>query len=534
MQDEDIKAEVGCLRQSANLVQAAIAVLARVPHFSKQIETKSLRLADDIQKMSEMNLPQMDTPLNVALCGVFSSGKSSLINALLGDSYCPTQRDVTTKQCTCFVYGEKEEIKDAEGHCWTKEDYQQRVKAEEGCQFTVSLPFELLKKIHIWDVPGLNAPGSNGKVDEQKSNTICGKADCIVYLTNETLDESDEKNIEAMTEKDVIVVLPKCDHDGAAQRYKNLCNFLDSDERKKNFKEHHVAIVKTLACGGFAPRNPNNEMKERSIKDIGDALLRLHEEGQKRRTRVRRRILDDLSRMAQSCQKHILWLNGRSAEWRQLLDTEMARFHDISEKLNAENAVEVGIDVIEKECMDLLRNVLAQADKIIKIEKAGLVSKRASIKDIGLVSAFRGINTHIVGRMCRELHVDELPADKTEAESIVKIECDSILALLDNPFQQFENEAAWESVTKWWTTTLLTEGKNELRKWYNRKSYKLKKFLKSGDVNGHLKTLVENLVNLAEAQSASRRRNLAQLDFFENTLAGTGMLLEELKDLKGV
>ena len=526
MHDEDVQAELECLRQESNLVKAAIAALTRVPHFSKQYEKRSLCLANGIVKMSEVNLPQLDTPLNVALCGQFSSGKSSLINALLGDSYCPTQHSVTTKQCTCFVYGEKETISDADGRGWTKEAYQQRVKAEEGCEFTISLPFEMLKLVHIWDVPGLNAPNSDGESDEQKSNRICSKADCIVYLTDSNgLEEKDKKTLDQMAEKDVIVVLPKCDRDAdAGQRYKKLCG--DLAERGN--------IAKVIACGGFNPKNSNDKMKESSVRRLKGALLRLQENGQKRRRLARRSIFADLSRMAQACQKDILWLNERSAEWRHLIDQEKTRFHEVAGKLNDEDAVEVAHDILEEECVTLIRNVVAKADELVKTEKVRWVVKKASVRDVGLVSTFHGIKDHIVGRICHELHVDELPAVNADAGKIVKSECDSIMSLLEDSFQQFENEANWEShETSCWTTKLLEEGKKALTQWCKNKSCKLKKKLKDDTIKSHLKSLVDGLVCLAEAQSASRRRNIAQLVFFENTLAGAGMLLEELKGLKG-
>ena len=532
MKAVDIQPELDCLRQSASLVKAAIAALTRVPHFSKQYESRSLRFVEGVEQLCATNLPQLDRPLEVALCGAFSSGKSSLINAFLGNSYCPTHRDVTTKQCTCFLYGEKESFIDATGHCWKFEDYQQRVKAEDGCVFSVTLPNELLKRIHIWDVPGLNAPGDNGNVDELKSKQVCDKADCIMYLTENPAEEPDFQALAEMHGKDVIVVLPKCDDnsDDPEQQYKKLCN--DLKNREEEFKKQDTKIVKILFCGGFNPKDPCDKMKEASIKKIKKALLELHVAAQKRKEHETQRLLADIGKRAKTSQKDILWFNERMVEWRRLLADEKSRFDEVAKLLTPEAVVDTAHDNLEETCRDLLRDV-QNSDNALTVSGNRFRKKKVSV-NIELVASLLNSNSYIVGVLCRELHVDELPAGNMEAGELVRRCCDSILDILEPSFRQYEEEARSLSLeASYWTTKLMEAGKKELKKWYKSKSYKLGKRLREDDIVNHLKSLADDLSNMVETQSASRCRNLAQLDFFENTLAGAGMLLEELQDLKG-
>lgn len=532
MKEVNFKPVLDCLRQSATLVKTAIAALTRVPHFSKQYESRSFRFVESVEKLCATNLPPLDRPLEVALCGAFSSGKSSLINALLGNSYCPTHRHVTTKQCTCFVYGEKESIVDAAGHCWTFEDYQQRVKAEDGCQFTIALPNELLKQIHIWDVPGLNA-ADKGETDEIKSRQICAKSDCVVYLTREDADDNDFKTLVEIQHKDVIVILPQCDKsDGAEQRYEKLCNDLNNHEDE--FKKQDSTIVKVLFCGGFNPKNPCVNMRDASINKIKKALLELYVATQKRKEHETLRLLADIGKMAKICQKDILWFNERMAEWRRLLADEKSRFDKVAKLLNPEAVVDTAHDNLEEKCRDLLRDV-QNSDNTLTVSGKRFRKKNVSV-NIELVASLRNsnFNSYIVGVLCRELHVDELPASNMKARELVKGCCDSILDLLEASFRQYEEEARSLSLeASVWTTKLMKAGKKELEKWYKSKSDKLGKRLREDDIVNHLKSLAQDLSNMVETHSASRRWNLAQLDFFESTLAGAEILLEELQDLKG-
>ena len=128
------------------------------------------------------------TSLYVAIAGNFSAGKSSFINALLGEELCPVNAEPTTSSCTIFRYSDVETIiRGDDGNQISRDDYSQMVKSGNmDCEhprpyeFQYFYPFDALRNIALIDTPGFENP--ENKFDTRITTEAIGKADIVLFL----------------------------------------------------------------------------------------------------------------------------------------------------------------------------------------------------------------------------------------------------------------------------------------------------------------------------------------------------------------
>ncbi len=132
---------------------------------------------------------QKELPFTIVVCGSFKRGKSTLINALVGEDVVPT--DVTTETITLnrVCYGEHSNaliMDNGKRMILTDEQLHrnelERILASLGgntYQLEIRRPIELLKQINIVDTPGLD--DSLQDFDEMVSEALV-QADAVVYV----------------------------------------------------------------------------------------------------------------------------------------------------------------------------------------------------------------------------------------------------------------------------------------------------------------------------------------------------------------
>jgi GTPase Era involved in 16S rRNA processing len=150
---------------------------------------------------------------DIAFVGEFSSGKTTIVNAFLGEDILPTKLDATTARITYISYGEKPEIrlryKDgtqktfAYSSSFLKELTASNNEAIEEIQnIYLYYPAAFLKNsIRFIDTPGTNDP------DEQRveiTYRLLPKVDAVVYVTTYPITESDLESYETHIMKNQI------------------------------------------------------------------------------------------------------------------------------------------------------------------------------------------------------------------------------------------------------------------------------------------------------------------------------------------
>ncbi len=132
-----------------------------------------------------------ETPLQVAVLGVFSAGKSSLVNAILGAEILPTGVVPVTATLTVIRWGPEPSIqvvfRDGERRTLALEELatfaDQRQEHDEGApevdRVVVEYPSELLKRITLYDTPGFN---SGFELHELVTERVINQADAVLWV----------------------------------------------------------------------------------------------------------------------------------------------------------------------------------------------------------------------------------------------------------------------------------------------------------------------------------------------------------------
>ena len=132
---------------------------------------------------------QKDSPLTLVVCGEFKRGKSSLINAILGEDVVTT--DITTETITTnkISYGaHKNEIILSGGKRMQLTDEELRSEKLRGimeslpevvAQLELKRPLEILKQVTIVDTPGLQDSSKDFSADVELA---LAQADAVIYV----------------------------------------------------------------------------------------------------------------------------------------------------------------------------------------------------------------------------------------------------------------------------------------------------------------------------------------------------------------
>lgn len=161
----------------------AILELIRGASFLKKIEDRQVYLGEMLSEMS--------APLQLLVMGEFSTGKSTFINALLGEDVTAVGALPTTAVYTKLVYGEYPSVvahfKDGSTQEYGLDEFDQLTAEtnKRGEKLRTSIlrverrvPAEILKQINIIDSPGLNAQDSHTEITKE----AIPEADAVLWM----------------------------------------------------------------------------------------------------------------------------------------------------------------------------------------------------------------------------------------------------------------------------------------------------------------------------------------------------------------
>ena len=174
--------QAAILKAERRTIQDLLTVLASWEAEPKELET--LRQA----------LEQLDELFMLVIVGEFNSGKSALINALLGERYLTEGVTPTTAQIHILRHGERGEP-----------------LVEDGI-LVLHYPADFLKDLSIVDTPGTNAVL---REHEEISREFVPRSDLILFVTSadRPFSESERGFMELIHEwgKKVIIIINKFD-----------------------------------------------------------------------------------------------------------------------------------------------------------------------------------------------------------------------------------------------------------------------------------------------------------------------------------
>ncbi len=177
--------------------------------FSGDVERVASALLDDnflpsiqLNKVLNKQIRRVEYPIEIAIVGQFSSGKSTFLNALLSKDILPTGITPVTSKVTYINYGKRYEMKVT--YLSGKEIYlpinemesyldQRKSTIKDIKYLTLYAPLELLKSISLVDTPGLN---SQSQSDTQTTHKVLQDVGGIIWLS---LIDNAGKHSEAIT-----------------------------------------------------------------------------------------------------------------------------------------------------------------------------------------------------------------------------------------------------------------------------------------------------------------------------------------------
>lgn len=171
------------LRRERRAIQQLLALLAGWEAHPKDIE------------ILQQALEQLDELFLLVVVGEFNSGKSALINALLGERYLTEGVTPTTAQVHIIRHGPKSEPRVNEQGIWL-----------------LTYPADFLRDLSIVDTPGTNAVLRH---HEEISRDFVPRSDLVIFITSadRPFTESEREFLQAIRDwgKKVIIVINKID-----------------------------------------------------------------------------------------------------------------------------------------------------------------------------------------------------------------------------------------------------------------------------------------------------------------------------------
>lgn len=156
---------------------------------SKFISLLGQGFTDKIKTWDDIIRKQKNLPLTVVVCGEFKRGKSSLINALLGEDVVTTNVTTETVTTNKISYGvHQNEIVLSGGRRMKLSDEELKSKnlrkiletlPEKATSLEIKRPIEILKQVTIIDTPGL---GDSMQDFSEDVEAALRQADAVIYV----------------------------------------------------------------------------------------------------------------------------------------------------------------------------------------------------------------------------------------------------------------------------------------------------------------------------------------------------------------
>jgi len=237
------------------------------------------RLLRNFARISTNNLP-----LTIGIVGSFNTGKSSLINSLIGSRFLVMADKSSTRKITVLIHKDANTFQifqfNNDGHATeiSYEDYllagaHQHREAlaseplDEISYFEVYFPSPALKDFQIVDTPGFSSMSAQ---DDRITREYLGKADLLLWTFDAgkgAIDAIEIELLQSITDKRIIAVINRIDDLAPAQRERVIRNIAEAYPFYRVVPYSAVNVLTYQEDVVF-----NSETRNRVLKNLGRRL----------------------------------------------------------------------------------------------------------------------------------------------------------------------------------------------------------------------------------------------------------------------
>ena len=308
---------------------------------------------------------QSEAEFNVLVVGHFSCGKSTFLNAILGEDILPSGNLETTAIITEISYSDKEKItlysKDGKSFDIKKEELENHICINEKNgdkkydKLVIKYPFDKKWK----GIMFVDSPGFDGRSElDQKTKDYRSQADLIIYCmtADKPFDKHDKDRIEKIEEHEKIFAITKFDivqiNDAKKGRHEadKLKEYLTEKLKKySKFGTNGVVFVDSLDALIAKEKNDENALKNSGFVEMEDKvskilvfyknkfpsmLLGLIKQNKKFQQHLQNDI-DDSSKKREECERRLESLIEETAKIEEKIAKKDEMFTNIEEDLTA-------------------------------------------------------------------------------------------------------------------------------------------------------------------------------------------------------
>jgi small GTP-binding protein len=191
--------------------------LTRLLEFLASLAAEHFLLTEQVPRINQLRA-ELDQPLSIGVLGEFNAGKSTLINAWLGEEVLATGVLPTTSHVNQIRYGPRKAARvtyaDGRAEELAFSDAAKLVKeAPESIEeLEFGYPHPALRSVNFWDTPGFNAPDDD---HEGRAESALQSADAILWVLDarQALSQSEFARIDSVPDaaEKLIIVINKVD-----------------------------------------------------------------------------------------------------------------------------------------------------------------------------------------------------------------------------------------------------------------------------------------------------------------------------------
>lgn len=261
-------------------------IAKRLNNFRAVIKSQT-EFKDELSDLDEL-IANIKAPLNIMVMGEFSTGKSTFINALLGQKVVKMDATPTTAVITKLCYGNKDEIivyfKDNTSRVCSPAEFDALTASDGGMANEVhsrikyvqrTLPIAYLKEATIIDSPGLEAEKTMRKEDEAITRQFMENADTILLMfdVNYMNKKTESDLLSNLSERlKPIGIVNKIDDYDEEEEDRSLEEYLDDYRRQMGDKiSDLIGISAKMALDGQMTHD-DNLIEESNIHALKETI----------------------------------------------------------------------------------------------------------------------------------------------------------------------------------------------------------------------------------------------------------------------